>query len=238
MIAARLRGAVLLLGLSVGACGGAAEPTDTDSSGGETTSQHHEPPPDDGVAIEGLMGTIRPDEVQMGMEPRMDRFLRCFSRRYDAVEVLAGEIEFGFHIDINGRVTSVYPMRSDIGDRATERCLLETAGRARFPRPHGGEAEFSYPISIDPLQDVRPPVPWQTSQVQAAVEEQRGEIVDCGSGPFAVTVYVAPGGSVLSAGVAVGDVEQSDALDCVAELVAGWTFPDPGSYPAKVSFSL
>lgn len=229
-------GLVSALGLG---CGGeASEPEEQQQTSGNENTRRATPPPDDGVAIEGIMGTISADEVQMAMDPRMNRFLRCFSRRYDEVEVLEGEIEFSFHIDVRGGVTWVYPSRSTIGDRATERCLLSTAASTHFPRPHGGEAEFSYPIEVGALDDVRPAVPWQPTQVSEAVEEHRGEIVDCGSGPFAITVYVGPGGSVLSAGVATSDPEQNDALDCVAELVEGWTFPDPGSYPAKVSFDL
>jgi hypothetical protein len=50
-----------------------------------------------------------------------------------------------------------------------------------------------------------------------------------------VTAYVGRGGRPLSVGAA-GDAEGT-ALDCVAKAVSAWKFPDPGSYPAKVSFS-
>ncbi len=223
--------------LLLAACGGAPtepapEPEPERSSGEETTAA-----PNDGVAITGLMGTISADEVTRGMEPRMNRFLRCFAGRYDTVEVLGGSITFSFRIRVDGSVLWVYPAESTIGDRETERCLLEAASGTRFPRPHGGEAEFQYPLTLDPPEDVRPATNMASSQVSDRVDANRGSL-SCGAGNFRVTAYVAPGGEVMAAGVATDSLEASEHLDCVAEAVSSWTLADPGSYPAKVTFSL
>lgn len=230
-------GAVLVL--AAVACGG-DEPAEETMVEEEPTAGAEEEAPreEEGVAIEGLMGTISEMAVQRGMEPRMGRFMRCFMERYGSVEVLGGHIDMAFRIRRDGSVLWVYPRESTIGDRETERCLLEQAGSIRFSRPQGGEAEFNYPLDLDAPEDVRPPVPWDASRVASAVERQRGEIVDCGTGPFTVTAYVSPGGAVLAAGASTTDPAQADALDCVAELVKGWEMPDPGSYPAKVTFQL
>ncbi len=226
----------LMVCLIVGvcACGGSTEEDETTTQ--ETTSgheEHEQAQRDDGVAIEGLMGTISTMAVERGIEPRMGRFLRCFSERYHAVEVLGGHIELAFRIKTDGTVRWVYPRASTIGDRATERCLVEQAAGIRFSRPQGGEAEFAYPLELDPPEDVRPPSNWDATRVEEHVQS-----VSCGRGSYSVTMYIAPGGSVIAAGAAAGEQDSADNLDCVVDEVSGWDMPDPGSYPAKVTFAI
>ena len=230
-------GGALLLAVALG-CGG-EEPMAEEHHESAATSGHEEPRPDNGgVEVEGLMGTISQMAVQQGIEPRMGRFLRCFTHRYDEVEVLGGHFEMAFRIDREGNVKWVYPRASTIGDRPTERCLLETAAGIRFSRPQGGEAEFGYPLDLDPPEDVRPPTYWDPSRVQDAVDRQASAVQRCGGSGFAVTVYVEPGGRVIAAGAASRDQSSPEDLDCVADVAMGFEMPDPGSYPAKVSFEL
>jgi hypothetical protein len=193
---------------------------------------------DDGMQVQGLMGTLSADEVHQGLEPRMGRFMRCFERRYGALELLGGQIRFAFRIATDGSVREVHARESTIGDRQTERCLLEVAQSARFARPQGGEAEFAWPIEVDPLDDVRPPLYWEQEQVADVVAENASSVRSCGRGPFVVTVYIAPGGSVMAAGSAATGGAESETLDCVAEAVSAWSMPDPGSYAAKVTFEV
>jgi hypothetical protein len=219
----------LVVGLTLAmACGGeeVSEEETTTTETATTTGDERPVERNDGVGIEGLMGTISAMAVQRALEPRIGRFF------------LGGRIELAFRVRTDGSVLWVYPRQSNIGDRDTERCMLEVAASTRFSRPQGGEAEFAYPLEVDPADDVRPPTFWDPTRVMSNVERVRGEIVDCGTGPFHVTVYVAPGGRVVAAGASTPDQTQSDALDCVADAVRGWTMPDPGSYPAKVSFDL
>lgn len=192
---------------------------------------------DDGVAIEGLMGTISQMAVQRGIEPKMGRFLACFTQRYGQVELLGGHIEMAFRIHRDGTVRYVYPRASTIGDRETERCLLDTAASIQFSRPAGGEAEFTYPLDLDPPEDVRPPLVWDATQVASQVESNASSVAQCGRG-FSVTVYVDRGGRVMAVGASTDDPDNAANLDCIASAVREWTMPDPGSYPAKVTFSL
>lgn len=225
--------------LLLAACGGEAsqEETTTTAESAETTSgREREARANDSVQVEGLMGTISAMAVQRGVEPKMGRFLRCFTNRYDAVEVLGGHFEMAFRVARDGSVLWVYPRASTIGDRETERCLLDVAAGIHFSEPHGGEAEFAYPIELDPPEDVRPPTFWDPSRVADAVERQASRM-SC-SGHFAVTAYVEPGGDVIAAGASSSEQVTAEQLDCVTQAVAGWTMPTPGSYPAKVTFEL
>ncbi len=226
----------LALVLAIG-CGGDEEAETAATDEGTTGEEAPVAERDDGVAIEGLMGTIDADEVRMTIEPKLGRFMRCFSTRYEDIEILGGHIHMSFRVDVEGNVLWVYPNESSIGDRETERCLLETAKAIRFPRPHGGEAEFGYPLDLDPPEDVRPPVAWAESSIEDVLEANRESVAECGTG-FTVTVYVGPGGEVMAAGAAADELDQAENLDCVTDDVSQWEMPDPGSYPAKVSFSI
>lgn len=201
------------------------------------------PVPEDAVQIEGLMGTISADLVERGIEPRMGRFLRCFQDRYGSLDVLGGRFVMAFRIHTDGRVRWVYPSDSTVGDRETERCLLQVASGIHFHAPRGGEAEFSYPLSLDTADDVRPPLNWDEARVSSALSQGgSGLLSSCrpaGSrAAYRVTAYIMPGGRVQAAGAATDDSEAVDSLDCVAQAVRGWSMPDPGSYPAKVQFEI
>lgn len=236
-------GAVVVAAL-VGCGGEDEESARTTAPPPERTSGREAPPPArETVQIEGLMGTLSQDDVQRGLEVHMDRFARCFVDRQAEVEVLGGAVELAFRIDVQGHVLWVYPRRSTVGDRVTEQCVLGVASRARFPRPRGGEAEFSFPIGLEPPDDVRPPLNWDADRVAQSVERnQQRVLARCrergSSAQFHVTAYIARGGAVMTAGASTDDQGAVDAIDCILESVHEWTMPDPGSYPAKVTFVL
>lgn len=211
-------------------------------------SETHERVPDarqadpEGVSITGLIGHISPEEVRVGMDAKQDRFLQCFARRLDAIDVMAGEITLMFHIDVTGHVMWVFPQRSDLGDRETEQCILGVAASARFPRPHGGEAEFSYPLAFDLPDDTRPALNWTPQRLARVLEEQVGLSARCrpdnSASIYTATVYVARGGTILSVGVSTSTYEGVEGLECVASAIREWQMPNPGSYPAKVTFEV
>lgn len=224
-------------------CGGGAESEEPEGFAASEPTVGDEEEPDDGVQIEGLMGTIAHEDVQMALEPKMPRFAQCFANRYDDNELVGGHFEFAFRVNTDGTVKWVYPRRSTIGDREVERCLLEVAQRTRFRDPRGGEAEFNWSLDFDPPSDVRPPFNWDAEQAADPVAEHAGEVLtQCRPSGIAarylVTAYVAPGGAVMTAGAAADAPEAAGSLDCIAEAVRAWEMPDPGSYPAKITFVL
>lgn len=244
---ARLRSVLLFSMLTGVGCGGGAAGGEASSpeTGPYGRSEGDEAPgassPAEEPEIEGTLGTISQAAIEEGVQRSLGRILRCFSDRYDEVDVLGGAMEMSFRIKTDGTVRWVYLRRSTIGDRATERCVLNVLSRVQFARPTGGEAEFAAPLELDPPEEIRPPVAWPASRVARLVRsEGRALASSCavdGEG-FHVTAYVGPGGEVLSAGAAVDQPEMTEPLDCVADAVRAWRMPDPGSYPAKVTFEL
>ena len=224
-----------LLLLAAG-CGGApepqAQPAPVPSSAGAEAPKRGET-----MQVSGLHGTIPEREIRGTLEPKFPQFQRCFARSAERVEWVSGHMEFYFHVALDGSVEWVYPRASTIGDRETERCLLQIAAATHFPKPRGGgPAELAFSFDIDPSDEVRPPLELDASRVGAAVASARGAVESCGAGAFDVTVYVAPGGQVIAAGAAADSTEAAERIDCVLQAVRGMAMPDPGSYPAKVSF--
>jgi hypothetical protein len=223
----------------VAGCGGSDEAADDGALEEDTSGDEEAQEVNDGSSITGLMGTIRRDQVENTMNPRMDRLARCFSARMGAVEWLGGDIRLGFRVHTDGTVAWVYPIETNIGDRETEQCILDVAGRAHFPRPRGGEAEFTWGFGLDPADDIRPPLNWGEESLGDRADDVAEVARDCGvHGDYAITAYVEPGGAVLAAGGSAPAAEQLETLDCVLEAVRAWEMPDPGSYAAKITFTV
>jgi hypothetical protein len=189
------------------------------------------------MQVTGLYGTIPERKIEQTLEPKLPRFQRCFMQGAERVEFIGGRIEFYFRVGLDGRVEWVYPRVSTIGDRATEQCLLEIARATRFPEPKGGgAAEITWGFEIDAPEDVRAPVTLESAQLAPVVEQNRDALQACGDGAFDVTAYIASGGQVIAAGASADSNDAAARVDCVVDAVKTWSMPDPGSYPAKVSF--
>ncbi len=233
----------IVAALSSVGCGGSSEDGEAErasaSSRGSSGAEEPREEPNDGLQIEGLLGAISREQVTMTLEPRADGFARCFSEAGD-LDFVGGDIRLAFRIHTDGSVRWVYPSQSSIGHRAVERCIVERARAVRFPRPRGGEAEFSWGFGVGAPADVRPPTAWTSSQIAATLSASAAPLVaSCGGlRGYHVTAYVGSGGQVLAVGVAASDEATSAQIDCVAAGVSSWRMPDPGSYPAKVTFDL
>ena len=192
------------------------------------------------------LGSVDPTAVKHAFGALDDRFMDCQKRALDRVEVLAGTLKFFLRIGPDGRARWAYLEDSDLGDRDTEKCLIDVVLGATWPRPDGGDAEVRHSMELA-LQAARPASDWSSDKVSGALSRS-GEAIDkCKEGARAsvhatvyhATVYVAPGGKVLSAGVATSTREGGERADCLAKaLVKMRGLPSPGSWPAKVTFAL
>ena len=225
------------------ACGGKPPPRVASTAAERPAPQNV--PNLDAVSVSGLHGTLSQEEIKAVLDPRLPKFLRCATARLSELELLSGSLTFAFHIAVNGSVAEVSPSRSDMGDRATERCMLEVAAAARFPEPHGGEADFTWPLELPLDSDVRAPTAFASEFAQPVLSARgngptQGEALlgGCGGSQYQVTAYLDPDGRVLAAGVASADAATPAELDCIADGVQHWTFPSPGSYAGKVQFEL
>jgi hypothetical protein len=199
------------------------------------------------------LGTIDEDATNKTFQSLQDKLLGCQKDGMQRVEFLAGDAKFFLRIAQDGSVRWAYLEDSTLGDRDTEKCMLQVLSGALWPKPDGGEAEVQKALTFDG-GDARPPVPWQSSKVSNVLANEAGEALKCKAGArgvYKVTAYVEPApekvkghkhanghGKVLAVGVAPPNKDADAKADCIVDAVKGWIMPSPGAYAAKVTFSL
>lgn len=187
------------------------------------------------------LGEIDPVALKRTFQTLDDKFMECAKREIERVEVLSGSVKFFVRIAEDGSAKWAYLEESAVGDRAVEKCLVQTVLGAQYPKPDGGEAEARYGIEL-PLQSTRPPNEWGAEKVSQALAKHADAIGRCktsASSGLQATMYVGPGGKVLAAGIAGAGKDGDDEADCLVEVLEKMKgLPSPGSWPAKVSFAL
>jgi hypothetical protein len=226
-----LPSAVVLLLLS--ACGGGEPPPKAPEPVHE---EAHAAPVHLKAASE--LGEVDPAAVKRAFSKLDDKFMDC--QKHRKVELVAGNVKFFLRIANDGSARWAYLEESELGDRETEKCLLDVVTSAQWPKPDSGDAEAHYNMEL-PL-DGRPPNDWAPEKI-TNILAKHGEAIDkCKAGAsasFKATVYVGSGGKVLAAGVATSAKDGADKVDCLADVLGKMKgLPSPGSWPAKVSFNL
>jgi hypothetical protein len=201
------------------------------------------------------LGSIDEDATNRTFQSLQDKLLGCQKDGMTRVEFISGDARFFLRIAQDGSVRWTFLEDSTLGDRDTEKCMLQVLSSAHWPQPEGGEAEVQKSISFDG-GDARPPVSWRSDKVASVLAEEGSDAMKCKGGTrgvFKVTAYVQPGeggggkkhkhaagphGKVVAVGVAPPSKEGESKADCIAEAVMDWKMPSPGGYAAKVTFSL
>ncbi|HXN30617.1 MAG TPA: hypothetical protein VN894_02100 [Polyangiaceae bacterium] len=187
------------------------------------------------------LGGVDPKAVKRAFSALNDKYMDCQKRALDRIELVAGNVKFFLRIATDGSAKWAYLEESEIGDRDTEKCLIDVVMGARWPKPDAGDAEVRYAMEL-PLQAARPPSDWSPDKVAGALGKNGDAIDKCKAGAgttFQATMYVGPGGKVLSAGVAMSSKDAEENANCLAKaLVKMKGLPSPGSWPAKVTFPL
>jgi len=162
---------------------------------------------------------------------------QCIERGSEKIDALGGEFKLKLRIDKKGSARWAYLAESTLGDRDTEKCLIDLARAKNWPKPVGGDGLAEKTYAIDPPTQ---PLTLDEKRVRGEIARARAETAKCRrgvDGSFVATVYVKPDGHVESAGVAVPSEKGEDVADCVVEALMKVRFRAP-TKPAKVSFEL
>jgi hypothetical protein len=196
------------------------------------------------MSVSSELGQIDPAEIESAFKTLQPGFMGCYQDRQKRVEFLGGDVKFFLRVGQDGKAKWAYLSDATLGDRATERCMLDLAIGAHWPTPEGGEAEVQKSIGFDPPGNVRAPADWSADRVASAIGMRAADVAKCkagASGTFHVTAYVEPqgkAGKVTAAGVAPPNQDGESKADCIVDVVRKMKMPSPGSYAAKVSFTL
>jgi len=202
--------------------------------------KHEEP---DEMKVAGTLGTLDEDEIAGPFQRRWDDITRCIDEVAQKQQFLGGKIEVKLRVTAAGEPKSAFIAASTFGNYDAERCVLAIARELHFAHPHGGgEAEFSYPIEFHAR---RPVQIWEEARVSPSVARHRKDVHECkqkapGKLPpaLSMTVYVAPGGKIASAGLAA-DAPLDDAFaECLVGKTKGWRLDDPLGKIAKATVAV
>jgi hypothetical protein len=230
----------VLLSMAFGiACGG-SEPPPKEPEAPAPPPAHHGPK----MNMQSELGSIDPGETEATWKKIQPALMRCYEDGQKRLEYLGGDVKFFLRVGQDGAARYVYLVDGTLGDRKTERCMLDLAQGTSWPKPDGGEAEVQKSMGFDPPGNVRAPSDWSSDRIAVALGAHGADFAKCKagiSGSFRVTAYVQPagkGGQVAAAGVAPPSKDGEDKADCLVDVVRKMKMPSPGSYAAKVSFTL
>jgi hypothetical protein len=220
------------------ACGGS--PADPKTPEAESTERRAAR--SSGIETSAEVGALPTEATQFAMKESLKGISRCFMSGTQRIEFLGGEIAVNVTVGSEGAVSSVFAERSTLGDRATEKCMFDALKQASWPAPVGGPigiAQNSFDFEMS--GEVRPPVAWEPEHVAETLSREASKLNACKADPNAsyhATVYVGTDGKAISAGLSAPSRDAERASDCLVEVLMGTSFPEPGSWPAKVSFSI
>jgi hypothetical protein len=217
------------------ACGGEPPPAKTADDAVEQEEQGSS-----GVSVSSEIGGMNEEAVDQAFNSSVGGLQRCLDAGAKRVEFLGGSVSFFLKINLEGKVDHAHLERSTLGDRTTEKCMIDALRKRSWPKPVGGEHGLARKsFDFDPPNDVRPPTEWSSDEAEKGLEKVGDKLHECSSRRgFEATLYVGTDGGVLAAGATPPDEDGEEAVDCIVETLKGASFPSPGSWPAKVTVNL
>ncbi|HEY4105395.1 MAG TPA: AgmX/PglI C-terminal domain-containing protein, partial [Polyangiaceae bacterium] len=181
------------------ACGGSEPPPQTPEKA-EAPEEHESHP----ISASAEIGGLNEEKVDRTFQSALSDFQRCIDDGAKRVEFLGGSVSFLVKIDTHGKVDHAHLEKSTIGDRDTEKCMLDSLRTKRWPKPVGGEHGLARKsFDFDPPNDVRAPTTWDGDRVSDAIAKLSKKLNACkqgSNGAFEATLYVGTDGSVMAAG--------------------------------------
>jgi hypothetical protein len=227
-----------LITVPLTACGGGGEKP------AKSAAEQSDGPAEDrpGIQTSSEIGGLNEEEVEAAFSSSVGGLKRCLTRGAERVEFLGGSVSFFLKIGSGGKVDHAHLEHSTLGDRATERCMLDALRTKNWPKPVGGEHGLARKsFSFDPPNDVREPTFWEERDAEPGLKKLGDEVRKCKDGrdgAYEATFYVGTDGKVLAAGVTPPNEAGDAAVDCLVSMLEAASFPSPGSWPAKVTLTL
>src|SRR5581483_3172515 len=194
----------------------------------------------DDLKVQGTLGTLADEEVSGPFQRRWDDITNCYQQAQAKLWYLGGKIEVHVKVGKTGEPKTAYVSSSTFGNWDAERCVVSIARQLTFSRPHGGsEAEFSYPIEFRSRSAI---VTWDAARVQPSLDKHKRDVAQCKvraqnglPQALTMTLYVAPGGKVTSAGFSADAPLDDELASCLVQKTRGWRLDDPLGKIAKAT---
>ena len=197
----------------------------------------------DGLEVRGTLGILKETDIEQVFKSRFTELLACVTEGKEKFRYLSGAVDIKVKVDQRGATKSSFLQSSTLGHREAETCLEKIVAQLRFAPPQGGkEAEFNYPIDFGSSSQV---LVWEGARIKAGMVAFRPHVRACkrrvpgGLPPgIQLTVYVGPGGRVLSAGVAADAPVPTPIGDCLIDKTRLLRLDDPLGQVAKATVGI
>lgn len=186
------------------------------------------------------IGGLNEEAVAKSFERMNDAVQNCFVQGTTKVSALGGHVKMKLRIDQKGGLKWAYLSESTLGDRDTEKCLLDAARAKSWPLPIGGDglAERDY--------DVEPPSPAKDldpKKFKIAVSLVQKETAKCRKKGtwgtvFRTTAYLRYDGMPVAVGMAPPNEKGEEVIDCMVKIIKKVKFGGIGRRLGKVAFDL
>jgi hypothetical protein len=208
-----------------------------------TTSDGPAAPKKDRPAIVYDLGDVAPDVARKNFEKLLPTWTACYEKAHAANEALGGSLTLTLRTNRDGSVKWVFVKDSDLGDRAIERCVVESVRAANWGEPVDAKEGEIRGKTVGWKNDEDEPVAVDAGRVQPAIDKLRGKISACradagAKGKIRATFYVGPKGKPLSVGFAVDDATGEAAADCLQHVLMGATYVNPSQQVTKTTVEL
>lgn len=155
----------LLLLVLVG-CGSNTPPPKVEETPAPTqTAERTAPVP----VVQQELGSIDERGVEVAFQNLGGPLEKCHTEGRDRNNLVAGDVKTFMRVGADGKVKYAFFEHSSLGDRATEKCILQVLTRAQWPKPIGGEAEVRHGFGWEAGQE-RKPVDWTADKVTGALD--------------------------------------------------------------------
>ena len=231
-------GFVSSLAIAIAACSGnPPPPPDGPKDTPAPTRQHVVP------SVESEVGALDAGKVASVFKTASGSLQECYAKGVQRVAFMSGDIKLAVRVAEDGSAKYAFVKESNLGDRATEECMLAVLRKQTWPKPVGGkEGNADSSFGFDPGDEERPPVEWTEARMGDAYRKAKPALAQCkasaGAGPLKATLYVETDGKALAAGVSGADAKSEEAARCVVDVLMGLKYASPGSYAAKVTIAI
>lgn len=190
------------------------------------------------ASFEQSVGAMNEHDVERAFGKLQAAVSRCVARGAARVEAIGGSFELSLRILPTGETESAHLSRSTLGDRETERCILQAALDKTWPRPKGGVGEASHEYTIESSVAV---TEWTSGRLKPVMPQIHEKVAKCVmplAGTWHATLYISQSGRVASSGVAPPDAQSAEQADCLVAVLNKFRFGPQRSKLSKVSFTI
>jgi len=186
------------------------------------------------------IGGLNEEAVERSFGKMQDSIQSCFAQGAAKVSALGGHFKLKLRIDGQGAVKWVYLGETTLGDRDTEKCLLDAARAKSWPLPVGGDGLAEKSFDLDPSQA---PKDLDPGKYKLAIKLAIKETTKCRKrgtwgAVFAVTTYLRIDGRPLAVGIAPPNERGEEVVDCMVKIIQKIKFGGTGRKISKLAFEL